>query len=848
MLAEGVRRVSMAFTLSGTGERQFEPRLFSGFLDQAAALAGTSPEDVFFKVFPKAFSIRLTTAEGWLTVKNYTPATSLTAKNAGDDQLLISFELDGSMPAVVPWIPEVHGRNYNVRFPVMELVINPEAYAFPFSILEDYEVQGVDITVAVEGIKNLLVYNHLGRLDPNGPFQPLGPLAEKDSYLIAGCREAAVKQLTRFVLDLEWGGLPRKKTGFEALYSAYDLGLNNRSFTVALSVLKDGVWQPAPDRCPRMPLFEERDDTRLSSCIRLDSGDLDLSGAGDHRLVDGDYELTVHARSGFFKYRLDTPGDGFGHQAYPYLLTRVLTENAKRGKFKPALEIPNPPYTPSVSAISASYTARAALKPAHRASGEADTGEGLFHIHPFGIRKVFPLPNQPACPLLPQDHRHGRGSLMIGLSELIPGSRLTLFFVLTDDAGAASTRDVPLVTWSYLRDNLWQPLSKKDVARDTTRGFLTSGVVALDLPGDIRAGSTVMGDDLFWLRVSADENLGGPASVFSVRANGLLVSLEDPDTGGEPLAPGSIKEALTGLPGITKVTQPLASFGGRPPEALEMRNIRMSERLKHKNRAVSPWDYERLILAHFPDVDMVKCFPGISSQTWNCWDRRNARGKSRHWACASCRRYGVAEQPGHLLVCVVPRMVQPARPLARDPQPRGDAVLLSRIQSFLEERASAFAAVEVSNPVYEKIQIRCTVRFADGHGGWGYRQRLNRDISRYISPWQPGGYQAGFGWRIRRSDVISHIQSLSYVGFVTRFSMLRISKAGDNCFELFDSVTPGAVNPSQDEKQIRPKVPWSIAVNADHHFIQSTSAVEPELPERTGLDELEVGNTFIITG
>ena len=848
MLAEGVRQVRVEFILAGTGDRQFESQLFKDFLDRTAALAGTSREDIFFKVFPKAFSIRLTTEEGWMTVKAYTPATSLTVREVEENRLRISFELDSGTPAVVPWMPEIHGGNYRVRFPVMQFLIDPESYAFPFSIFEEYEIRGVEIGVEVSGIKNLLLHSHLGRLDPNSPFQPLGPMADKDSYLVAGCRETAVKQLTRFVLDLEWGGLPRDKGGFETHYRGYDLEMDNRSFTAALSVLKDGVWKPSADLSPKLPLFEEDEDTRLSPFIRLDSGKMDLSGGGNHRLVDGDFDYTVHSRSGFFKYRLDTPAQGFGHQNYPYLLTRVMTENVKRGKFKPALEIPHPPYTPTVTGVSAGYRAHASLSPGQRASGQADTGEALFHIHPFGIRKIFPLPSQPPCPFIPQDHRQGRGNLMIGLSGLIPGSRLTLFFVLTDDAGAASTRDVPLVTWHYLKENLWHPIAKKDVARDTTRGFLTSGVVSVDLPSDIRAGSTVMGDDLYWLRVSTDDSLAGPASLFTVQANGLLVSLEDPEAFEEPLPPGSIKEALTALPGITGVAQPLASFEGRAPEAPDMRNIRMSERLKHKNRAVNPWDYERLILEHFPGVDMVKCFPGISSESWNCWDRRKARGKSRRWACASCRRYGVAEQPGHLLVCVVPKLVRADRPQTRDPQPRGDAVLLSRIQSFLAARASCFAAVEVRNPVYEKIQIRCTVRFADGHGGWGYRQRLNRDICSYISPWQPGGYEAAFGWRIRRSDIIAHIQSLSYVDFVTRFSMLRISKAGENCFELFDSVTPGAVAPSQDEKQIRPKVPWSIAVNADSHFIQSTAAVKPQLPERTGLNELEVGNTFIITG
>ncbi|MFP3489066.1 hypothetical protein R0K20_15795, partial [Staphylococcus sp. SIMBA_130] len=59
--------------------------------------------------------------------------------------------------------------------------------------------------------------------------------------------------------------------------------------------------------------------------------------------------------------------------------------------------------------------------------------------------------------------------------------------------------------------------------------------------------------------------------------------------------------------GIKSVTQPFNSFGGKATEKDNEFYIRASERLRHKNRAVSLWDMEHLVLQAFPEVYKVKC-------------------------------------------------------------------------------------------------------------------------------------------------------------------------------------------------------------------------------------------------
>ncbi len=47
--------------------------------------------------------------------------------------------------------------------------------------------------------------------------------------------------------------------------------------------------------------------------------------------------------------------------------------------------------------------------------------------------------------------------------------------------------------------------------------------------------------------------------------------------------------------------------------------------------------------------------------------------------------------------------------------------------------------------------------------------------------------------------------------------------------------------------EIRSQVPWSIAVPVIRHFIETMETFKPVRPDVTGIDELEVGTTFIIT-
>ena len=58
---------------------------------------------------------------------------------------------------------------------------------------------------------------------------------------------------------------------------------------------------------------------------------------------------------------------------------------------------------------------------------------------------------------------------------------------------------------------------------------------------------------------------------------------------------------------IKSVEQPYASFNGKLPEEGNDYYRRVSERLRHKNRPITIWDFERIVLEEFPSVYKLKC-------------------------------------------------------------------------------------------------------------------------------------------------------------------------------------------------------------------------------------------------
>jgi len=483
-----------------------------------------------------------------------------------------------------------------------------------------------------------------------------------------------------------------------------------------------------------------------------------------------------------FKLSLDEPEGAFGHQEYPQLLTHVLTHNAQNKRLGLVQALPNPPYTPQISRIVFNYKAVATINFDQTQSDNAGLHQEQFlHLHPLGWEIIRANENKqiPLIPIYPAS-----GNLIIGLQADQLRGPLSLYFYLREDSLPMTKIRRTGLSWWYLSSNQWKRLRQAQIIADSTYGFMTSGIVQLQLPDDINQDNTIMSPDQFWIGVTADYGIDRFCSLYTVFAQAIKVSWA-PQYGMKksPVLPAlSLKKSRSPIVGIDSVLQVRISFNGRETETRQQFRTRASERLRHKNRALTAADYERIILEQFPQVFKVKCFSHLCSD-------HNPNSRVR---------------PGHLLIVPIPYLNQSVH---ANQKPTLSGHLINEIQLYIQQFCSADVVISVENPVYEEVQVRCTIKLksaanigrivepteegmdgsaGDGSGGGNgngtsgrYIEQINQAICDYLSPWNEQGLNQHFGWTIQQHNIISFLHDLQYIDEVTGVSLLQITPYGD---------------------------------------------------------------------
>lgn len=830
LLRHGRRDISLTFKLAPNGQGG-EP---TSFADELSQVLATTKADAFFKAFRHMFKVSLTGENGWFEVEEYLPlARIVDPHGCEDNSFKIQFRLSDGDGAVVPYSPKIHGENFDTDLPIIRFTANPDGYLYPYSFLCELVVKEILVEVDVRGCTDVQIYNQSGPLNANVQFNPFGMAPSLGDYFIIGNYEAATKKLVSFDVDVEWGGLPQELNGFGEYYRAYPVPIDNSTFRARLSILRDRKWAPDEEsKQPQAALFESADEVgtgKVGKKSRFSFQGLCNSLRPLENVTEEHYGYDALAKDGFFRLSLANPPFGFGHKDYPLILSKVMIENARRRKFwltkllsrsLPPRPLPGQPYTPLINSISVSYRAASRISLERVVSAdEEQLREKLFHLHPLGLESLSPK-DYGHIHLVPRYETDG--NLFIGLSASKLSGLITLFFHLREDSQPEASASSFEFGWYYLASNRWKRLKKSQVVSDTTHGFLSSGIVTLDIPDDVNRENTILPDKLYWIRVTADgARLDTLCSLYGVHTQALKVSWRR-QVGNSlshlsrRLPAGSIKEARFSIPGIGGIRQVMDSFGGEPPENHRQWTIRVSERLRHKNRAVTPGDYESLILQRFPEIYKVKCFSCLTDD-------------EEHWKRAT---------PGHLLIVLIPYLKESA---SSNLQPMANALLLREVKQFVGGLSSSFVKLTVRNPAYEQIQVRCKVKFGRGISRGFHLKKLNEEIVNYFSPWSSHGLEARFGWRIRCNDVQSHIQGLDYVESVSGLSMVRIIQSDDRRHHRFTDTAREMVT------EIGPIHPWSIAIPFGSHLIDAADEGGYAPIEKTGIDNLAIGSTFILS-
>lgn len=784
-------------------------------LDSIKRELGVGRERLLKKYFGTAFVLHLSTASGWLRIDRYDVLYT------GNEEigLKLVLGLTADAPAVTGCVGDIHGNQWDTDLPILKLTINPEASLNVYSLLEPFCLDRVTINAGVTGARNIVAYNNISQLDPSKPFYPFGPTPTTSSYLALASPEAAKKLVSEFTIHLHWGDLPSGEEGFDGHYEGYSSKFRNSSFTARVNVLSNGSWQPQSSaQIQTAPLFvargkklQEHQVIKVQSAEYLRPVELDTT--------ETELDLGLRTRNGFIKLTLASPEAGFGHQEFPLKLSETLESNAKKRRVTKKNKLPRSPYTPLLNKLSVDYKATAILNINSTSSSDnIRHPDKLFRLHAFGAERVSPNGgNRSVRFFKPFDQD---GNLLIALS----GSRLqgttTLYFSLSDDSRRSRSGNSAILDWSYLGHTGWIALSAERIIVDETKGFLCSGIVILDLPSDLVKGRSDMQGNHFWLKIATDSPSASFSSLRSIRTHAVALerSAEDGASFDAQGSEDSLRwQPRKSIPGLARISQPDAFFDIGKQESRRQLNTRMSERLRHRSRAVTSWDYERLVLERFPMVGKVLCLP----------NRSTARS---------------VDSPGSLLLVVTPRIQNPQAVVGKTP--RLSAVHLNDIKDYVAGLGSPFATIEVTNPSYEWVQVRCAVVLEKFAAGGLFTEQLNEDIGRYLNPWDNTGYGLKFCQPVKREDLYSYIYNLNYVRYVTDFSMLHINRNEAGYYYLGDSVKNEIID--GEAPDIIPNLQWSLIVPLQRHHIEIIREVQPKAPDITGIRDLEVGSTFII--
>ena len=797
---------------------------------------GTKPLErslIFDRVFRGLWRAQLSTAAGWFTPGEVYVSRIEPSSLAAGARLQLRLKLSASAPAIQACTVPVHGAEWPA-LPVLQMRMSSQTRVFGCSLLQHLALDAVRLQVRASGMRQLLLYNQLGRLDASKPFLPFGPLPDRSAYLMFSNAELASKPLSELSLQLQWAGLP--STGLAKHYAVYADDADDAqrlageapdprrwdesSFAVRPALLHAARWQ---DCSTTLPLFAAQGPQQTLQFASDDLRRLHQPTREEGNLAGTPLVYTLSSRQGYFRLQLDGPQSAFGHFVYPRLLSDRLTRNSRNKRSQDKLPLPAEPYTPRLEQMSFSYTAQERITAAHGPSSPTlPCASQLMQIGPFGVQ---------ALQRSGSDGRHHLlapwpcgADLFIGLSGTASAGKLSLLFQLQAEAAAeALGRPRPALKWAAWCGSRWRDLEPHRLLMDGTQGLLRTGIMLLDLPEGMTAGCpelrAAQPRPLQWLRVSAVGDLTRLAPIQGVWAQAVSARRWQEPTRQErddvllPVPVNSIQAVQPVIAGLANIRQPLPSFGLRQKEDEASMRTRVAERLRHRDRALTPWDMERLVLQAFPQVQKVKCLP------------LGAEGRSSQ----------------RVLLVVVPALA-PGREIEGTEAPRLDAATLDVIAASLLQRGVPHLRLLVRNAVYDRIQVRCKLKLKAGFQSGERLRQLNQALNDYLSPWRPGGLTARFDWTLRADEMEAFLRAQAGVDSVGEVSLLHIVRSDRQRNLLNDSARTKALN------VITPSQPWSLALPVRKHLLELSDTTPPSSPRTTGLARLALGSSFIIGG
>ncbi len=775
------------------------------------------PEEIFHSVFSSSAGVSYTGSDGWVDARD---VRFLPPETWDLHQLTLRIILGKGDPAVTAYQEDIHEAGLKTLQPVLRVQLNGMQAYHPYTHLQFLDMEEVDIRVSVRDLRTHRLHSSSGPLDDAGPFELLGISPKKGSFLLIGNDEIFAKRLDKLEVGWEFHGLPFDDNGASSYFGAYPYSIDNQSFQLRISALSDHRFHPRPHEPAQLiSLFKaEQKDGHVEAGRLID--DIDLSMLRIRHDVwirpDDVEEYSSRKALGYLKLELAAPTIGFGYDVYSAVYNAAVSGSIdlkamKNGK-RPNFETPKEPFTPLAENLFINYKASSKLffAPSLTAQNERDGHHAFFHLYPFGSRQIFSDGRVTGTGIIPRFDLEG--SLFIGLQDIRPGTTVNMLFELErNDKWSVGRR--PEIIWTYLSHDVWKPLKAERILFDETNGLIHSGILSIELPEDISDDNETMGSGVYWISAGAIQKAALVSRIRQIHTDAVSAVFQD--DGSDPdhpvsLPAGSVEELAQPIQGVLNIRQPLPTTEGRLRETTSAFNQRVSEVLRHKNRAITAWDMERLLMRRFDWISHVRAF--------------GYAGHERFMG------------PGEAVVAALPS-------LRTDDifyQPLLDPGQILEMEAFLKEVSSPFARIMVRNPSYEYLWVKCKLQIEGVEVG-ATLKRLHQDLLRYVCPWFFGQVEWAMNMPpIKRSEILNFIQTRPYIRFVTGFSVIRMIIDDEGKYQLRDSAR------EDEPDDIRPAYPWSIPVPLSNHQIEILSEPQFFSPELSSLEDLVIGSNLVL--
>ena len=271
---------------------------------------------------------------------------------------------------------------------------------------------------------------------------------------------------------------------------------------------------------------------------------------------------------------------------------------------------------------------------------------------------------------------------------------------------------------------------------------------------------------------------------------------------------------FVGKKGIGEITGPFAFEFNDPIENKESFYLRVSEQMRHKNRVFSNWDVERIVLDKFKNIQKVRVYG------------RNSHPKE-------------LVKGSNLQIVLIPRndLINNTRSGSK----RVDFSTLKEVKKYVSQFVSPYVQVEVSNPVYEYLKVRCIVKFNNFQNRGYLRKVFNNELISYLSPDIKNDFiEKGFDESISKTEILNFIESRSYVDFVSQFSVLQLVEVQGK-YKIIDTAKMERV------QELRTISAYAILTSAPEHQIDIIPHEISEKPKISGIGDLGIDMDFVVS-